>query len=289
MVETTSLKQVGSAEELVSVKRSILDIVVVQQQKRIMELEEKLRRRKEEMVLLQRERRRFETEQQSVAISPMTPGSPSSPPAAATSATPKIEEPSKIQAISTPVMSTPIMSTPKIGGKPIAKKAKSAPLQSPQFNILPRYWTEDEHRKFLEGRKIYGPKNYAAISVLVGTRTPKQVRTHAQKYEMRLVRESAMRSFFSSRDNAQGQLQDDEMPSESMSEAVVPEAIALESMIPEAKSEKLILDDEMDDVDTLFVESNGDMEVPHVMGGDELDQFLNHDLNDELKLEMEEL
>mmetsp|Transcript_11470 Transcript_11470/g.35047 ORF Transcript_11470/g.35047 Transcript_11470/m.35047 type:complete len:278 (+) Transcript_11470:86-919(+) len=277
MVEAGT-KLPGSAEELVSVKRSILDIVVVQQQKRIMELEEKLRRRKEEMVLLQREKGRFEAQQQSVAASPMTPGSPSTPPMVTTSMTPKIEEPSKIQAISTPVVSTP-----KVGNKPIAKKAKSAPLQSPQFNILPRYWTEDEHRKFLEGRKIYGPKNYAAISVLVGTRTPKQVRTHAQKYEMRLVRESAMRSFLSSRDNAQDQLEDEDMPSESMSEAVVPEAI-----VPETKAEKLLLDEEIEEVDNLFAESRS-MEVPQMMGMDDLDNFLNDDFNDDLKLEMEEL
>lgn len=40
---------------------------------------------------------------------------------------------------------------------------------------------------------------------MVGTRTPKQVRTHAQKYEMRLVRESAMRSYMGSRQMFQHQ------------------------------------------------------------------------------------
>lgn len=44
------------ADELVSVKRSILDAVVVQQQKRIMELEEKLRKSRQEILCLQKER-----------------------------------------------------------------------------------------------------------------------------------------------------------------------------------------------------------------------------------------
>lgn len=53
-----------------------------------------------------------------------------------------------------------------------------------------RYWTEREHSLFLYATSMFGPRNYAAISQVVGTRTPKQVRTHAQKYQMRLEREA---------------------------------------------------------------------------------------------------
>eukprot|EP00177_Eucheuma_denticulatum_P002238 GFKZ01004014.1.p1 GENE.GFKZ01004014.1~~GFKZ01004014.1.p1 ORF type:complete len:323 (-),score=51.59 GFKZ01004014.1:492-1460(-) len=53
-----------------------------------------------------------------------------------------------------------------------------------------RYWTEREHSLFLYATKVYGPKNYAAISQFVQTRTPKQVRTHAQKYQIKLEREA---------------------------------------------------------------------------------------------------
>uniref|UniRef100_A0A7S0BTN9 HTH myb-type domain-containing protein n=1 Tax=Rhodosorus marinus TaxID=101924 RepID=A0A7S0BTN9_9RHOD len=54
----------------------------------------------------------------------------------------------------------------------------------------PRYWTADEHSNFLVACEKFGSRNYVAISQFVGTRTPKQVRTHVQKYEVRLIRES---------------------------------------------------------------------------------------------------
>jgi hypothetical protein len=41
---------------------------------------------------------------------------------------------------------------------------------------------------------MFGPKNYVAISNFVGTRTPKQVRSHSQKYQLRLAREARKRS-----------------------------------------------------------------------------------------------
>mmetsp|Transcript_30103 Transcript_30103/g.80825 ORF Transcript_30103/g.80825 Transcript_30103/m.80825 type:complete len:364 (+) Transcript_30103:95-1186(+) len=50
----------------------------------------------------------------------------------------------------------------------------------------PRYWTSEEHRLFLEALEKYGPKNVKAISTYVRTRTPTQVRTHAQKYFLRM-------------------------------------------------------------------------------------------------------
>ncbi|CAN8072861.1 unnamed protein product [Agarophyton chilense] len=56
-----------------------------------------------------------------------------------------------------------------------------------------RYWTPDEHERFLAGMKACGPKNYLQISEYVGTRNAKQVRTHAQKYQKRLEREDAKR------------------------------------------------------------------------------------------------
>ncbi|KAI0563905.1 Myb-like DNA-binding protein [Gracilaria domingensis] len=56
-----------------------------------------------------------------------------------------------------------------------------------------RYWTPEEHERFLAGMKACGPKNYMQISEYVGTRNPKQVRTHAQKYQKRLEREDAKR------------------------------------------------------------------------------------------------
>lgn len=38
-----------------------------------------------------------------------------------------------------------------------------------------RYWTQEEHQRFLRASQMYGDKNYVAISRYVRTRTPKQV------------------------------------------------------------------------------------------------------------------
>lgn len=54
-----------------------------------------------------------------------------------------------------------------------------------------RYWTADEHSRFLEGLEMYGQKDIKAISRHVGTRSATQVRTHAQKYYLRIERERA--------------------------------------------------------------------------------------------------
>lgn len=52
-----------------------------------------------------------------------------------------------------------------------------------------RYWTPTEHQKFLEALDKYGPKDFKAIAAYVSTRTPTQVRTHAQKYFLRIKKE----------------------------------------------------------------------------------------------------
>jgi SHAQKYF class myb-like DNA-binding protein len=52
-----------------------------------------------------------------------------------------------------------------------------------------RYWTPEEHQRFLEALNKYGHKDVKAISMHVNTRNATQVRTHAQKYFLRLERE----------------------------------------------------------------------------------------------------
>ena len=54
----------------------------------------------------------------------------------------------------------------------------------------PRYWTPDEHRLFMEAVQRFGWKDVKSIAQHVGTRTPTQVRTHAQKLFLRQQKES---------------------------------------------------------------------------------------------------
>jgi len=49
----------------------------------------------------------------------------------------------------------------------------------------PRYWTDDEHKLFLQGVKMYGLKDDCQIASLVKTRTVRQVATHKQKFLMK--------------------------------------------------------------------------------------------------------
>ena len=53
-----------------------------------------------------------------------------------------------------------------------------------------RYWTPSEHKRFLEALQKFGAKDVRAIANFVGSRNATQVRTHAQKYFLRIAREA---------------------------------------------------------------------------------------------------
>ncbi|KAI3704446.1 hypothetical protein L1987_74666 [Smallanthus sonchifolius] len=51
-------------------------------------------------------------------------------------------------------------------------------------------WTQEEHKKFLEALKLYG-RSWRQIEGHVGNKTAVQIRSHAQKFFSKVVRESS--------------------------------------------------------------------------------------------------
>jgi len=50
-------------------------------------------------------------------------------------------------------------------------------------------WSAEEHQRFLQGMMIYG-RRWTKVADIVGTRNTVQVRSHAQKYEMKIEKHS---------------------------------------------------------------------------------------------------
>ncbi|KAK5811662.1 hypothetical protein PVK06_027017 [Gossypium arboreum] len=50
-------------------------------------------------------------------------------------------------------------------------------------------WTEEEHQRFLEALRLYG-RGWRQIEEHVGTKSADQIRSHAQKFFSKVVRES---------------------------------------------------------------------------------------------------
>jgi len=63
---------------------------------------------------------------------------------------------------------------------------KPAPLKKAPFK---RGWTKEEHLLFLNGLQIHGKGAWKEISMIVQTRTPTQIQSHAQKYFLRQKQE----------------------------------------------------------------------------------------------------
>jgi len=61
------------------------------------------------------------------------------------------------------------------------QKEKGQPKKAP----YKQGWTKDEHARFLNGLQIHGKGAWKEIALIVGTRTPTQIQSHAQKYYLR--------------------------------------------------------------------------------------------------------
>lgn len=70
----------------------------------------------------------------------------------------------------------------------LADSEKERKVDGPK--VQSRYWTPNEHKRFLEALQKFGPKDVRAIANYVGSRNATQVRTHAQKYFLRVAREA---------------------------------------------------------------------------------------------------
>lgn len=113
------------------------------------------------------------------SLTPLAPACSSSGPSS-------VGQPSTSQA-STVKRQPPPLPTPKTASTKKDRPALVAKCVEPRPGQT-RYWTGEEHERFLEAIAEYGEKAYVAISNYVETRTPKQVRTHAQKFQMKMAR-----------------------------------------------------------------------------------------------------
>lgn len=65
---------------------------------------------------------------------------------------------------------------------PLISPPRSAPIKKGPFK---QGWSKEEHLLFLKGLKQHGKGAWKEISQIVGTRTPTQIQSHAQKYFLR--------------------------------------------------------------------------------------------------------
>ena len=76
----------------------------------------------------------------------------------------------------------PAEATKKVNSSPKNKKESNSSLQG--------RWTNEEHKLFVEGIRLF-KRDWRSIENHIGTRTCSQIRSHAQKYYMRLERQQS--------------------------------------------------------------------------------------------------
>lgn len=73
----------------------------------------------------------------------------------------------------------------RIGKCPFHKKDNIIKIEKTIKKPFKQGWSKEEHLKFLSGLEVYGKGSWKQISQLVGSRTPTQIQSHAQKYFLR--------------------------------------------------------------------------------------------------------
>lgn len=69
---------------------------------------------------------------------------------------------------------------------PLSQPLPPIPMKTPvKRGPYKQGWSKDEHLLFLKGLKQHGKGAWKEISMIVGTRTPTQIQSHAQKYFLR--------------------------------------------------------------------------------------------------------
>jgi SHAQKYF class myb-like DNA-binding protein len=71
------------------------------------------------------------------------------------------------------------------------KRKRQSQEQSEKTKTRTGRWSPGEHERFLAGLRVHGAKNWRAVAKLVRTRTVVQVRTHAQKFAVKMTKQSS--------------------------------------------------------------------------------------------------
>ncbi|KAL4172590.1 hypothetical protein KRP22_007754 [Phytophthora ramorum] len=103
----------------------------------------------------------------------------------------QVEQTASLQLIRLPLTRPP--GVPTTTKKTKKSSTKKAAVNKIKVKADPSHrhglpWTTDEHDRFLQGLERYPSGPWKTVAAFVGTRTPRQTMTHAQKYRQKIQR-----------------------------------------------------------------------------------------------------
>ncbi|KAF1332706.1 Myb-like dna-binding protein, partial [Globisporangium splendens] len=87
------------------------------------------------------------------------------------------------------VIVLPRSAYPGVPIAPASNSASNSPISGGANGTNGAPWTDDEHARFLQGLELFPSGPWKSIAACVGTRTPRQVMSHAQKYRKKIARQ----------------------------------------------------------------------------------------------------